>query len=393
MRIKFIIGEAGTAKTTSIVRITQNLTTSYVCLAFTHSACNNMIEKGVNSKKVKTLHSFFKIMPDTTFINIPKKIPSYILIDEFSLIPVDLLENIFNKLKDFETCIVLAGDILQLPPVQDYPNIRFENINLNGECSLKDAKAIYHTLGRTILNSPYYIDNAKMLLTKNFRCGDSVMCILKDILNSGIVKNVLKSCIGLPEDTVFIASTYKNLKKLYNSECVDKRLKTRIGFIKYDVNKNYILTTNLTKLFNGDDVKILQVEEDYLKLSNGTDVEELKRNENGYFNILPDNYLTIHYAQGRGFKNVCLCVDDMFEIAMLYTGITRAKENIYFITFKGIKEIDVSDLTRPFNLMRDNIYVSDIKQLHQEMKQRVAKDIDDVEETDSEFIYNNDIWP
>lgn len=384
MRIKFIIGEAGTAKTTSIVRITENLTTSYVCLAFTHSACNNMIEKGVNSKKVKTLHSFFKIMPDTTFINIPKKIPSYILIDEFSLIPVDLLENIFNKLKDFETCIVLAGDILQLPPVQDYPNIRFENINLNGECSLKDAKAIYHTLGRTILNSPYYIDNAKMLLTKNFRCGDSVMCILKDILNTGIIKNVKTTTKNLPEDTVFIASTYKNLKRLYSDKCdINESIKTRIGFIKYDVNKNYILTTNLTKLFNGDDVKILQVEEDYLKISNGSEVEELKRNNQGYFNILPDNYLTIHYAQGRGFKNVCLCVDDMFEIAMLYTGITRAKENIYFITFKGIKEIDVSDLTRPFNLMRDNIYASDIKQLNNTIQNQ----------TDAEFIYNNDIWP
>lgn len=229
MRIKFIIGEAGTAKTSTLVRITQNLKyasagslrPSYVCLAFTHSACNNMIEKGVDCKKVKTLHSFFKIMPDTTFINIPKHIPSYIIIDEFSLIPVDLLENMFDKLKDFDVCFVLAGDLLQLPPVQDYPNIRFENINLEGECSLADAKAIYHTLGRTILNSPYYIKADKMLLTKNYRCGDSVMCILNDILENGVINEVKTTTVGMPLDTVFIASTYKNLKKIYYHENID----------------------------------------------------------------------------------------------------------------------------------------------------------------------------
>lgn len=382
MRIKFIIGEAGTAKTSTLVRITENLKGSYMCLAFTHSACNNMIDKGIPSKHVKTLHSFFKIMPDTTFINIPSKVPNYILIDEFSLINVDLLENIFDKLRayeaqqqqDFETTIVLAGDVLQLPPVQDYPNIRFENINLNGVCSLKDAKAIYHTLGRTILNSHYYIDSAKMLLTKNYRCGDSVISIMNDILNTGVIKNVRGTTKDLPEDTVFIASTYKNLRFIYESNS-SKRLykqegsssggvKTRIGYVEYspDKQQNYILTKNLTKMFNGDDVKIISVEEDFIKLSNGTDTEELKRNDNGYFDVLPYNYLTIHYAQGRGFKNVCLCIDDMFEIAMLYTGITRAKENIYFISHCSTNNelrseaVDVSDLTRPFNIMRENVY-------------------------------------
>lgn len=377
MKIKFIIGEAGTAKTTSIIKIANEIKHDFIALAFTHSACNNMIEKGMPVNKVKTLHSYFRIMPDTTFINLPKHIPKFIIIDEFSLINVDLLENIFDKLNNFETTIILSGDILQLPPVQDYPNIRFDNINLTGECSLKDAKLIYHTLGRTILNSHYYIDSSKMLLTKNFRCGDSVISIMNEILNTGVIKDVRKTITGLPEDTVFIASTYKNLKMLLQqSSCrslykqktnhlnkTEKSIKTRIGFIEYDDEKKYILTRNLTKMFNGDDVKIIQVDEDFIKLSNGTDTEELKKNEGsknpaaaGYFDILPYNYLTIHYAQGRGFKNVCLCVDDMFEIAMLYTGITRAKENIYFITLKDNEIVDVSDLTRPFNLMRENIY-------------------------------------
>lgn len=242
MKIKFIIGEAGTAKTTSIIKIANEIKHDFIALAFTHSACNNMIEKGMPVNKVKTLHSYFRIMPDTTFINLPKHIPKFIIIDEFSLINVDLLENIFDKLNNFETTIILSGDILQLPPVQDYPNIRFDNINLTGECSLKDAKLIYHTLGRTILNSHYYIDSSKMLLTKNFRCGDSVISIMNEILNTGVIKDVRKTITGLPEDTVFIASTYKNLKMLYKQKTnhlnkTEKSIKTRIGFIEYDDKK------------------------------------------------------------------------------------------------------------------------------------------------------------
>lgn len=353
MKIKFIIGEAGTAKTTNIVNIAKEIKHDFIALAFTHSACNNMIEKGMPVNKVKTLHSYFRIMPDTTFINLPKHIPKFIIIDEFSLIPVDLIENIFNKLECFETTLILSGDLLQLPPVADN-SFKIDNLNLNGECSLNDAKKIFMTLGRTILNSSYYLQSSKMLLTKNFRCGDNVMKTLNEILETETVQ--LTELDKVSSDCVFIASTYKNLKKIRKSKGVNfGKVITRVG--KCETDDNFILTKNLNEnFFNGDNVKIICFNDDECEIYNLHNSQKAILKRDKYFDLLPCNYLTIHYAQGRGFENVCLCVDDLFEIGMLYTGITRAKKNIYFISLINSVNVDCSDIIRPFKIMKKNIY-------------------------------------
>ena len=49
IKTKFILGEAGTAKTTTIISMIDELD-DYVCLALTHSAVKNIINK-FKSKK------------------------------------------------------------------------------------------------------------------------------------------------------------------------------------------------------------------------------------------------------------------------------------------------------------------------------------------------------
>lgn len=361
MRLKFIIGEAGTAKTTSIVKIALELKNDYIATALTHSACNNMIEKGIPADKVKTLHSYFKIMPDTTFINMPKHIPKYLIVDEFSLIPVALLENIFKRFEPFDTTIILSGDLLQLPPVETTEHIKIDNLKLSGCCSLEDAKKIYMTLGRTILNSPYYINANKLILTKNYRCEDNVMKILNNIMANDTVE--LTELNKVPEDCVFIASTYKNLKQMrklrgLNLSCINKGIKTRVGYCNTDTP--FILTKSTDMFYNGDIVKVISFNDDTSEIYKTTVDKSviIHKDEYGCFDLLPEQFLTIHYSQGRGFKNVCLCVDDLFEIGMLYTGITRAQKNIYLVSLKNpnVKKLNVSDITRPFKIMKSNVY-------------------------------------
>lgn len=378
MKIKFIIGEAGTAKTTSIVKIALELRTNYIATALTHSACNNMIEKGIPADKVKTLHSYFKIMPDTTFINMPKHIPKYLIVDEFSLIPVALLENIFKRFEPFETTIILSGDLLQLPPVDENRGgsfIKIDNLKLSGCCSLEDAKNIFMTLGRTILNSPYYINANKLILSKNYRCEDNVMKILNNIMANDTVE--LTDLNKVPEDCVFIASTYKNLKQMrklrgLNPAAVgsvrplssNNMIKTRVGYCNTDTP--FILTKSTTEFYNGDIVKVISFNDDTSEIyrrsapygSKDGKTVIIHKDEYGCFDLLPEQFLTIHYSQGRGFKNVCLCVDDLFEIGMLYTGITRAQKNIYLVSLKNpnLINLNVSDITRPFKMMKMNIY-------------------------------------
>lgn len=359
MNLKFIIGEAGTAKTTTLKTIQDNFKKSFVCLAFTHSAANNMIEKGLTN--VKTLHSFFRIMPNTTFINLPNELPKLIIIDEFSLIPVDLLESIFKNIEKTgqSTTVVCAGDLLQLPPISessevDLSKLDCSRVKLKGCCSLEDARKIFYDLGRTLFVSDYYINNKKLVLTKNFRCGTDVMDVLTKVLSTGICEI---SPLPNDESYVFIASTYENLKKMYQKK--KTTIKTRMGFVEYNSDKEYVLTENINEdFYNGDYVKIasLNVNEGItITKSNCSCLIQVNK-KYGCYPLLPSNYLSIHYAQGRGFNNVCLCVDDLFEIGMLYTAITRAKNKICFCSFKEQTKVDVSDITRPFNLMKENIY-------------------------------------
>lgn len=343
---------AGTAKTTTLKTIQDNYKGTSIAVAFTHSACNNMIDKGI--KNVYTIHSFFKVMPNTTYINITY-IPDLLLIDEFSMIPVELLLSIFDKLKNNDVLIVCAGDLLQLPPVIESELINIKNIHLTGSCSLEDARLIYMTLGKTIYGNDYYVNNPKMILTKNYRSNTTVMRVLNDILNTGEIHIEPFEHI---EGYVYIASTYESLRKMRKQDT--EGFKTRVGIVKVSNVDSYILTENMNEIFhNGDEVKVLSHEPDnilgnVIKIQKGNETMYLKENEYGIFDILPIDYITIHYAQGRGYDKVCLCVDDLFELGMLYTGITRAREDIKFVSFKGIE--DMKNITRPFNIMKDNIY-------------------------------------
>ena len=72
-----------------------------------------------------------------------------------------------------------------------------------------------------------------------------------------------------------------------------------------------------------------------------------------YFPILPNNLITYHKAQGKTIDNVILCVDNVFEFSMLYTGLTRAKNNVLLFSFsEQIKDIkNVNTIYEYLNIM------------------------------------------
>lgn len=51
----------------------------------------------------------------------------------------------------------------------------------------------------------------------------------------------------------------------------------------------------------------------------------------GQVSLLPMNLLTAHKAQGMGFKHIIIVLDDLFDISMLYTMISRAMHECKFI--------------------------------------------------------------
>ena len=60
-----------------------------------------------------------------------------------------------------------------------------------------------------------------------------------------------------------------------------------------------------------------------LKLSK----DEMK---NKFFPLAPYQFMTIHKAQGMGFDEVIIICEELFQLGMLYTAITRARHKVMF---------------------------------------------------------------
>ena len=90
-------------------------------------------------------------------------------------------------------------------------------------------------------------------------------------------------------------------------------------FEEYNIKNEYILLKDIN---TGEYKYLYQI--DYVDDENITPVK--------YFPLIPAYLSTFHKSQGKTYNNVIICVDDLFDFTMLYTGITRARESVLFYT-------------------------------------------------------------
>lgn len=360
IQTNFILGEAGTAKTTSIINAIINLN-DFICLAYTHSAVNNLRTKYIKHPNYnenfidnfKTIHSYFKINIDKNGqeifrLNQNINLPSYIFIDELSLIPLHIIEFIYTILNnnlsvliDKKIILTFVGDLLQLNPI----NIEKHLIDINNfkilknfESNFQESLLIANHLSNNIFSTEYYRKGNKMILTKNFRSDNRVIKILNDVLND--INNINKHKIKLEninkyveKKYIILSSKYEFLEYTYSLLNIQKefKLNTPIGEISYNNGDKLLLINNLNDYFkNGDTVIIKHESDDIIKIFKKefeyTFDSNLKK-----IPLLPLNTLTIHKSQGLTLKRVLIILDDLFEITMLYTAITRASKDVKFL--------------------------------------------------------------
>ena len=376
MVIKFIYGMSGCAKTTTAIKSLKNVA-SFACIAFTHSAVNNLkniyneLFNNIPPDSFLTIHKFLRIPikdnGEYTIIRHKhiKYIRKIILIDEFSLIPLDIIDYLFEIASNSDSTFIFIGDFVQLMPISKIKqpintsliNSDFKNINM----TFNEAMKIAEHLSNSVYTSKYFKNADKMVLLHNYRNGDKVNMILNDALNGNfdnyIIQNFdIKKYVN--EGYIILSSMYKYLELAYNfaiSEVDNKDLnikKTKIGRIIINKNDKLVLMDNISENFvNGDEVYVKDI-----KKHNEIEVCKINDNESiiiDAYKVLPYNFITCHKAQGRSIPKVLLILDDLFEITMLYTAITRAKEDIKFIKFNNCPEI--SDINA-FKIMRDVIY-------------------------------------
>lgn len=367
--VKFVLGKAGTGKTTTILNSLVNFN-SVLCIAYTHSAVENLRSKSENKFKYMTIHKYLKLPINKIIYRKLKEYErfDYIVIDEVSLIPLNIIDILFNLTNYFkETKFIFIGDLLQLPCInkdkkllnikqkylKKYPG--FKNVVSNLENCLK--LVLY--LNDTIYFNEYFMNNDKMILTYNYRNNEYVQSIINELINvfyeEELKNNINKYIININElynykDYVKLASRYKYLKTLYSVSNImkddEKCVNCKIGEIFIKNGDILVANENIEDmdLVNGEEYIIENVDDELLMFN-------IKK-------FLPYNYLTIHKSQGKTLDKIVVCIDDLFEISMFYTALTRAKTDIKLISLGSIeKEIEkIKDNNVLFNILNNVLY-------------------------------------
>ena len=436
---------SGCAKTTTAMSSIVNLPLSkWICIAFTHSAVNNLKSIFMKLSKLEiipqnnfmTIHKFLQIPVNQDNYTVIKRrhlkyLADLVIVDEFSLVPLDIIEYLFELSVSADVNFVFVGDFVQLMPISitrepislNLLSSDFSNINL----TFNEAIRIADHLSNSVYTSKYFEKAEKMILLHNYRNGSRVNQVLNDALDykfnkaMGAADDYIISLSEIPkyirEGYIILSSMYSLLERayMYTNPYVSERngiqfqnelRNTRIGKIKMSEGDRLVLIENLDgEYVNGDevfvksllddnDVEIFKKSSDQIKddkmqndkiegsenihdkIENIPDKtektlfqipdkletsDEIKTKNTRIVNatkLLPYNFITCHKAQGRTIPKVLLILDDLFEITMLYTAITRARDDVKFIKFKHLPNKTDIDA---FKIMRDVIYFSEKK--------------------------------
>lgn len=379
LKINITYGSAGTGKTyqlTELVKKLDKTKQSYIILAPTHNALNNIHKKLNNESKyvnkLKTLHAYFRIdyKNDNRMLG-PMCIYNNIIIDEFSLMHRDIYTQILKILKGINNSITLHmfGDPLQLNAV--YNNI-YDNIITFNDLILYEklfdkhmqkrmsAYTIKHFHQSIFYNNPLLDsdDVTYKQLETNYRSNDNVMLTINALRNNDTSFNYkftrqgeLLNLLNKPE-YYFIASNYEILQEIYDNLRLAFSSNTGYRVIKQSkLDKNdtnyfktlYVYTgcklrvlETTDNLMNGQLLTYVNTIDKVIICKNDETNEEIhiKKNEQNIYPLGPHNLFTVHKSQGYTLKNVIVCYNKMFEISMLYTAVTRASEILSFYSHR-----------------------------------------------------------
>lgn len=329
MDIICIQGFAGTGKTTTIAKLISTLDISdYVGLAYTHSAVNNLFRKvyefnkNANQSSFKTLHSFFRIDSNGNLIG---SIGSYryVFIDEYSMVDYELFMKIKYDLKQHGTeRIYLSGDYLQLPRIGAVSNSINADIfaKLNGLVIVPELiEPLKHFNQLSALA-------ATKIITKTVQLRNSNNRYLEWLMNGTFIRHINElPFVSFDEVTkligngyTFIASKYKLLDQF--------KPELTVGQIVYGTETD-------DEIINGTIYKITSICNKKVLCENVNDHSLVFFTEP--YKCYPIELYTFHKSQGLTFDNVIICIDELFEFPMLYTGITRSAGDIKFFSFQS----------------------------------------------------------
>lgn len=352
-----ITGGPGTGKTTIIKGIVQlykmlsgfsyeKLTEKLILLAPTGRAAKRMSE--ACSYPASTIHRYLKWNKETGefFYNERNKAQAqFVIVDETSMIDVELLANFFRAIKK-DVKLVFIGDYNQLESVG--PGNVLKDLIESDVINTIFLKEIYRQDQNSFITElAYEVNNGELdesFLSKkddyNFiKCsGDDVLkvtCIVaKRVVEKGYDLKNVQVLAPIYKGVNGIDNLNKVLQSIFNPKSDDKK-EVYDADVTYREGDKVLQLENMpdVNVFNGDIGFIEKIDKNEITVN--FDGNKVKYTKKEYKAIKHGYAISIHKAQGSEFEIVIMPVTNsyygMLYRKIVYTGITRAKKSLTLI--------------------------------------------------------------
>lgn len=369
-----ITGGPGTGKTTilkAIIKIFNNLfaNKTIVCCAPTGRAAKRMSE--LTGVEATTIHRALVWDLDTNQFSKDKDNPLFgdvLIIDEFSMVDVNLFYHLLDATQNFKQ-IILIGDDEQLPPVSP-GSVLNELMSMNLENTIKLEK-IYRQgedsgiipLASDIRVGKLNVENlnksdVKFINVDKYNLKNVLLSLLEEKIYSGDELQDIQILAPMYDGQCGITYLNEVLREYFNPASINKK-EMQIGKTIYREGDKVLQLKNQPSddVYNGDIGFIVEIknkeEDEEIKKSTITvdfDGNFVTYDYSTFVNLTHAYCISVHKSQGSEYKNVFLLSfwehRIMLKRKLLYTGITRTKNNLYILgdlsSFEfGIKQEDL----------------------------------------------------
>lgn len=369
-----ITGGPGTGKTTilkAIIKIFNNLFSNktIVCCAPTGRAAKRMSE--LTGVEATTIHRALVWDLDTNQFSKDKDDPLFgdvLIIDEFSMVDINLFYHLLDATQNFKQ-IILIGDDEQLPPVSP-GSVLNELMSMNLENTIKLEK-IYRQgddsgiipLASDIRVGKLNVENlnksdVKFINVDKYNLKNVLLSLLEEKIYSGDELQDIQILAPMYDGQCGITYLNEVLREYFNPASINKR-EMQIGKTIYREGDKVLQLKNQPSddVYNGDIGFIVEIknkeEDEEIKKSTITvdfDGNFVTYDYSTFVNLTHAYCISVHKSQGSEYKNVFLLSfwehRIMLKRKLLYTGITRTKNNLYILgdlsSFEfGIKQVDL----------------------------------------------------
>lgn len=370
--ISVITGGPGTGKSTvtnAIVDIYKRLypLNEIYLAAPTGRAAKRMAE--VTRREAKTIHRLLKYNPAeggfTYGYGNPLPGPGLLIVDESSMIDIELMADLLSAVDDLQ--VVMVGDVDQLPSVG--PGSVLRDMIASGAVPTVRLKFNYRQAGGSKIAEYANLicqgvtpplntvgDFEFMLIEEADQAVEVILGLVRNAMESGYSQMDFQVLAPMRRGNTGVTKLNEAARDLINPAMPGK---PSLGL--YRLNDKVMVIKNNYQLgvFNGDLGQIVDIQRGVLTVDFGDGMVRFSQED---LDILTLAYAsTIHKSQGSEFPLVFMPLTKqhyiMLQRNLLYTGMTRAKKRLVLVAdeWSVKKAVDNDVIERRYSKLADRI--------------------------------------